>query len=357
MVSDRTRLNSPRTSTSNTDSTTTARTEPAPTTAAPTTSSTSTATAAGGAAIAPTDVFDSSPRPAPIDDPLFPARTSLPDVLYTSANAKVVHGTDPGDYYCEHMFFSTQGAAAQPDSSVLRNRRGEPMVGFLHVSGDRWTSGGDDYTLAQRHAGTREVIGSAIRGYYDEAARTVPDGPVRLLLTGYDTFMSTSNNPTGEFVSESENVDAAMREAFGDRLLTPQGERLTQTPLYAAQLRYRVRDLAPGTEREVVVCTRKFPVDDTAIDGAHPGCVQTLIKDFKPHAVISMGVTGWSEDKAEFHADSGGLHLTPLPHHDDAARPLVSMPDNYSLARAIYLGTQARNPLNTGVIALHNRPQ
>jgi len=354
MVTDRTRLNSPRVTTPNTDTTTTTPTTAA-TTTAPATTADPVATVAATTTNAPTDVYDT--RPLPVDDPLIPTRTGLPDVLYNSANAKVVHGTDPGDYYCEHMFFSTQRVASQDGSSVLLNRRAEPMVGFLHVSGDRWTSGGTDYTQAQRHAGTREVIGSAIRGYYEEASRQVTDGPVRMLVTGYDTFMSTTNNPTGEFVNKRENIDAAMREAFGDRLRTPEGELLTESSRAAAQYRYRVYDQATMKERDIVVCTRKFPVDDTAIDGVNGICVQKLMQEFKPHAVISMGVTGWSVDKAEFHADSGGLHLAPIPHHDDSARSEVNLPDNYSLARAIFLGNQARNPLNTGVIALHNRPQ
>ncbi|MBN2362399.1 MAG: hypothetical protein JXR83_23305 [Deltaproteobacteria bacterium] len=300
------------------------------------------------------DGYDASRLPSSIDDAAIPARAGLPDVLFSSANAKVVHGTDPGDYYCEHMFFATQRAAEQPSGNVARNRRGEPMIGFLHVAGDRWTSGGTDYTLAQRHAGTREVIGAAIRGYCDEASRQVTDGPVRVLLTGYDTFMSTTNNPTGEFVSQPENIDAAMREAFGDRLLTPQGEQITAPGAPAPQYRYRVRDAAAGSEREIIVCARKFPVDDTAIDGDSPGCVQKLMSDFKPHAVISMGVTGWSDDKAEFHADSGGLRVGDSLRHDDGAAPTITLADNYSLARAIFLGQRARQGLLGGVIALHN---
>src|SRR4051812_11251638 len=60
----------------------------------------------------------------------------LPDVLLSSANATVVHGKDPGNFYCEHMFFVAQREANQPGSCVLTNSCGEKLVGFLHIPMD-----------------------------------------------------------------------------------------------------------------------------------------------------------------------------------------------------------------------------
>jgi hypothetical protein len=138
-------------------------------------------------------------------------------------------------------------------------------------------------------------------------------------------------------------------------LLSAEGELISTAGAQPQLYRYRVRDADGAPEREVIVGARKFPVDDTAIDGIGRGCVQTLLKDFAPHAVISMGVTGWSDDKAEFHADSGGMRISNRMWHDDRAHPLINLPDNYSLARAIVLGNQARHNLVSGVIAVHNR--
>src|SRR5207302_760006 len=80
-------------------------------------------------------------------------------------------GTDPGDFYCEHVYYVSQAQAAARGSSVLRNAAGERLVGFLHVPEDRFTAGlGGAYTEAARQRGTREVVGAALRGYTEDLA-------------------------------------------------------------------------------------------------------------------------------------------------------------------------------------------
>ena len=85
------------------------------------------------------------------------------------------------------------------DDGVLKNAAGERLVGFLHVPRDAATDVAAPVTdQATRHAGTREVIGAALRGYVDEAHRAGTE-PTRILLTGYGTWGGVLNNPTGDF--------------------------------------------------------------------------------------------------------------------------------------------------------------
>ncbi len=269
----------------------------------------------------------------------------LPDVLLTTrGGVPVNHGTDPGDYYCEHMFFSAQASSLRSGSSVASNREGEKLVGFLHLPRDGWSEGaGGAYTQEQRHAGTREVIGAAVRGYYDAAAAQVHEGPIRMLMTGYGPFSSMTNNPTGDFVTHRENLDAAMRNAFGDNLVSNEGRRVSGDG-DDATYQYQVRDPSTGRERSVVIDAVRMPVSDEAIDGSSPRSVQQTMERFRPHAVISMGVNpGGSTFLAEHHADDGGLRNEGGRQiHDDASTPRNNLGDNYSLPRAINGGGAPR---------------
>src|SRR5262249_44362178 len=124
---------------------------------------------------------------------------------------------DPGNFYCEHMFWSTQVEAAHADSSVLENDHGETLTGFLHVPSDALTDSppppepADPAAQAERHASTRHVVGAAIRGWFDEIGGKVDaDTPISILLTGYGPFLDILNNPTGDFVVHQSNLDAAV---------------------------------------------------------------------------------------------------------------------------------------------------
>jgi hypothetical protein len=264
----------------------------------------------------------------------------LPDVLMKKGDLKVQHGTDPGDFYCEHMFFLTQQHALKANSGAVRNAQGEVLVGFLHVPMDAHTEvQGATYTQAARHAGTRQVVGAALRGYLLEALAQVHQGPVRLMLNGYDTFMSVKDNPTGNFTSHAENVNAAMRRAFGDALLTGKGRALDN-----GVLEYRVKDPRDGKERAIQIQTHRWPVSDETIGGG-PASVQKALEAFRPHAVLSMGVAS-DAYLAEWNADDGGLRRGRAPRHEDGRAPSVTLPENRSLARAIVRGNQPLKTMN-----------
>lgn len=337
------------TTTSNTSSTSTSSSTGA------TSSTSSTSGTAPSTSAAPADLFETS-APSRLETP--PRNGGLPDELLRSERARVVHGTDPGDFYCEHMFFTTQREAMKPQSSVGVNEQGERLVGFLHLPPDEHTyrpqpsSGAEPYTQAERHGGTRDVIGAALRGYFPDAARAAGDGPVRIQLGGYETFQSVQNNPTGDFVRHRENLDGAMQRAFGRNLVTPEGERLPREdgqPEGAERYRYLVQDPSSGREREVILQAQSFPVTDDAIDGPGARSVQRSMEGFRPHAVISMGVASGDSYRAEFHADDGGLVTdSARQSHDEQRAPTTSLPDNYSLGRAIHRGTKPESvPLSS----------
>lgn len=272
-------------------------------------------------------------------------RGGLPATLLETGNARVVHGDDPGDFYCEHAFFTAQQAADVPGSQVAKNAQGERLVGFLHVPRD--DAAGDETPTADqaaRHTGTREVVGAALRGFVEEAGPAAGRGPVRVLLTGYEQWGSVKNNPTADFANHRENVDAAMREAFGPNLVSSKGTRVGGDA-WADVWSYRIQDPATGRRREVQIESRRLPVDDGAIDGG-PRSLQTAMRAFQPHAVLSMGVHGGSSFVAEHHADDANLVVVDGRQQrseqagDPAAR--VNLPDNFALPRAIHRGAQPR---------------
>jgi pyrrolidone-carboxylate peptidase len=222
----------------------------------------------------------------------------------------------------------------------VKNAAGERLVGFLHVPRDAATDVAAPVTdQATRHAATREVIGAALRGYVDEAHRAGTE-PTRVLLTGYGTWGGVLNNPTGDFVSHRENIDAAMRQAFGRHLVTGHGRRVGGDA-NADTWSYRVRDPATGRQREVQVQARRLPVADEAINGSKQS-LQTSIATFRPHGVISMGVHGGSDFLAEHRADDGGLRVDANGKqvHDDEHLQTRQHADNYALPRAIERGAR-----------------
>lgn len=256
--------------------------------------------------------------------------------VMTKGEVKVELGTDPGDFYCEHMFFSAQIAAALPGATVCTNKAGEKLVGFLHLPSDAHTSG----ELAvesqdARHEKTRQVVGAALRGYYEAARAASGSGPVRLLLTGYDTFGWVKNNPTGDFVTHPENLDAAMKLAFGPALLSvAEGE----THGALSERRYTVQQ--GKHPREIVLSAIRFPVADPAINPQDPGSIFGIMKAVGPHAVLSMGVAGDGPYRAEFRADSGGLDRKEGAAHVDGEGDRVRLRNNYALGRAIEAGAK-----------------
>lgn len=264
---------------------------------------------------------------------------SLPEVLFQSPEATVEHGTDPGDFYCEHIFFTAQREAARAASSVVKNAAGEKLVGFLHVPPDDWTGGGGaKYAQADRHRATREVVGAALRGYFQDAAAAVRTDPVKVLLTGYGPFESVVDNPTGDFVSHTANIDAALKAAFGADLKTPVGKPVA-LPHGARALAYKVVDPATGRVRTLEVGLDRFAVADATLDPKSARSIERAVADFKPQAILSMGVAGPGAYLAEHHADDGGMRAAGGGFkHVDGAPEEHAFADNYSLARAILRG-------------------
>lgn len=261
---------------------------------------------------------------------------ALDQGVMSKGEVKVELGTDPGDFYCEHMFFSAQIAASLPGSTVCTNKAGEKLVGFLHLPSDAHTSGELPVESQDaRHEKTRQVVGAALRGYYEAARGQSGGGPVRLLLTGYDTFGWVKNNPTGDFVTHPENLDATMKLAFGSALLSV-SEGQSQGALL--ERRYTVQQ--GKHPREIVLSAIRFDVADPAIDPKASGSIFGIMKAVGPHAVLSMGVAGEGPYRAEFRADSGGLDRKQGAAHVEGEGDAVRLRDNYALGRAIEAGAK-----------------
>jgi pyrrolidone-carboxylate peptidase len=248
----------------------------------------------------------STPRPvigaraAQQKDDSQPSQRTLPEIRYNSADA--------GNFYCEHVYFVAQEQALASSSSVLSNSDGHRLVGFIHLPEDAQTTRAPNPSptaadLAARHGDTRRVMGAAIAGYYNEAAAQTT-GPVRIMVTGFGPFSNITDNPSGDFVSHRANIDAAMEQAFGTRLVgrPPAGADMNQP------LTYQVRQ-DDGSVRDVQIRALRLPVTDAALDPAQRGSIPSEMASFRPHAVISMGVRPGSSGHydVEGRADDGGL--------------------------------------------------
>jgi hypothetical protein len=256
-----------------------------------------------------TDTFAANGQPAP----QYQDRQALGR---TGNGQNVVAGRDPGDFYCEHAFFSSNEFAHQQGSSVARDGRGDPLVTFIHHPGNL-----DQPNSPTRQAGAQEVVGATLRGYVDAAKGQVPGNePIKVLVTGYGEFQGVKNNPTQDFVTHPQNLDASMSRGFGSQLVrnadgTPNRQQLEPVngqPVYRYQLQNQ-----DGTTRNVDVALALLPVSDEAINGG-PQSVQRLEHDFRPNAVINNGVnpngTAW---QMETHADDGGMRRTGVMSYDD----------------------------------------
>ena len=215
----------------------------------------------------------------------------MPDVLLTTPNVEVVHGAGPGKFYCAHIFFITQKEAHKRGSLVVNNAQGEKLVGFLHVPNDMYADGtNSNYTQAERHKGTREVVGFALRGYYTVVSAQCNAGPIKIQVNGFGNYGSAKNNPAGDFVLHRENLDVAMRHAFDDLLITPNGQTYAQESggnnLVADTWQYVVQDPQSHKRRTVLIYARCFPITDDAINGQEGVSVQSAMKHFKPGVLL-----------------------------------------------------------------------
>lgn len=291
---------------------------------------------------APVDLFDRSSG-TPVERSVATPHAEIPTTLLDAHGAKVEHGTDPGNFYCEHAFFTLQRFATEV--GIKKNAQGEPLCGFLHVPWDADCGAPPTATIdpAKRYATHRKVVGAAIHGWF-EAAKANAHDPIKILITGYGPFQSITNNPAAGFVSHRENLDAAMKAAFGTALIGRKGkllpDRLGGSPADTMALRYRVND--GGRVREIVLVAERLKVADVALDNGDPGSLVGALKAVKPDAALALGVHGGGTFLAEHHADDGGLVIDAQgkARHDDNKQPTMAFLDNYALARAIHSGGQ-----------------
>ena len=233
------------------------------------------------------------------------------EYMRTSNGTPVLSQREAGDFYCEHTCWVLNHEATRTGSSIARNAEGNALVGFLHLPGEL------DVPGPHRHDATREVIGAALRGNVDAVRAGAPNAnPVKVMMTGYGAFQGVDNNPTGDFVSHPENLDAAMRAAYGDRLVGD--PRMVESPAGPVR-QYSVRG-ADGRAFDVQILARKLDVDDTAIDGG-PKSLQQMLATFRPQAAVSMGVDpGARTYEVVTRSDHGGMvERNGALHHDDAS--------------------------------------
>ena len=238
-------------------------------------------------------------------------------VMTTSDGTEVRQDDDAGAYYCEHIFYSGQQVASS-SASIMSNRQGESLVGFLHVPN------GNPGTLP-------EVVGAGLKGYANVVAGKT-GGDIRLMVTGFGAFGSVQNNPTGAFARSAGDLDRAMQHAFGKDLLTPTGTNSANPKSAEQQREYQVR--INGQTRTVVLRSDFLPVNDDAMDPNNPVSLPSSAREFRPHAMISLGVHGETAFEVEIEADNENLNGGQRQY----GAATHQMPDNRSLARAIYNG-------------------
>jgi len=316
------------------------RTQPQPTTTPP--------PPAGATRVGASNQAQTGPRTSGTDDS-FAANGQRPpqyqagqQVGQTSGGTPVTAGREAGDFYCEHAFFISNEFANQPGSSVSRDGNGQPLATFIHHPGLL-----DQPNSPDRQAGAREVVGATLRGYVDSARGQVPGNePIKVLLSGYGEFAGVKNNPTQDFVTHPENLDAAMSQGFPGNLVrnadgTPQRQRLDDVngqPVF----RYAIRN-EDGTNRNVDVMSALLPVNDNAINGGAQS-LQRLEQDFQPNAIINMGVNpGGRTWQMETRADDGGMRRTGNMQFTDgsSSRQGAWEYENASGANAVKAGQEA----------------
>lgn len=248
----------------------------------------------------------------------------------------VTHSGDAGGFYCEHAFFTAQTVAAT--AAVRQNRHGERLVGFLHVPGaqDRWMTALHPPDPAKRHGRTRLVVGRALAGFTTDvlAGGIGPEEPIRLLLTGFGPWGAVLDNPTGDFVANPENLQAALALGFADRLASR--PLVTVAEAEPWRLEVAVHASLPDGPRQVIVCGWQLPTSDEALDQEAPRSLPVAIRgSFQPHAVVSLGV---ARRRRRFYVEhtADDENLVDGCHRPNPAGTAHAV--NFALARAIHQG-------------------
>jgi len=194
-----------------------------------------------------------------------------------SESVEVFQSNNAGAYYCEHAFCVNVQSATY-SSRIGVDSNGEKLVGFLHVQPDEHLfSPRGTYSQGKRHQKTRFIMGAAIKGYFASLLESQAQmESYKILITGYDKFQGITNNPTHDFVSNEENIDAAMEIAFGSKQ-----QRVSSVN---GEVAYAIT--TDGKYKLLTIGTRSLPVSDQALNSNLPDAIRT----FNPNAIISMGV-------------------------------------------------------------------
>lgn len=265
----------------------------------------------------------------------------LPELLLPASLADVRLSEDAGGYYCAHVLYLANEMA--PRAALLENACGEPLVGFLHVPRDAACQASAPVVPHMvRHAKTRSVVAAAVRGYVEDALERGAREPVRVLVTGFGPFKDVLSNPTGEFVSHPENVRASLALAFGATIDVAGAAVKVLEGTRAKLLRYRAAVPLEARRVALEVGFACLPVDDDAIDPARDDSLQGMLRIFRPHALLAMGVGREGPFRVEVRPDTRGLAVDGArPAHDPDRAQGVELRRNYALARAILRGGAA----------------
>lgn len=233
---------------------------------------------------------------------------------------------DAGAYYCAHTLFALHH---RPPSTVLKAEDGQPLAGFLHVPPDPSTTGERNAPPPNdRFADLRPVVAWALAGLEAMARPQLGAGEHwSVLLTGFGAFRDVTDNPTGAFVQNLDEVARAVAQAFGN----------------AARGDDRV------SSDSVVVVPRLLPVDDRLLNAKAANSLEALCEEYGPHSVLSLGVSRSPTFDIETQPNDAGLSRTDGTWRHEANRPAREiLSETLVLAEAIERGRALVRARTTG---------
>jgi len=247
---------------------------------------------------------------------------------------EVRESVDAGAYYCAHLLW-VGATAALASSDVLRDKAGDPMVGFLHVPTDPWTLLDSGDGAPARHAHTVWVVAAALRGWGEGAGQV---RPLRTLVTGFGSFRDVVNNPSGAFVRTASALQAAVARAWPAAPAVPLEDEITS--------RHGMVAVSSGARR---VYARALPVDDSCLAASGSDALRALLADTRAQQWIGLGVARSTHYRVEVRASDVGLDVDgDDPVHESGCEERDSLPINRSLARALVRGAKALDAAGVG---------
>jgi hypothetical protein len=286
--------------------------------------------------LAPSEIKAQSESDNRLDSNLFNthAKISL-SVKDLTGESKVTFekGSRPIASYCAAIQSAAE-TAAEKVGTVKTDEAGDKLVGFLHIPMDQFTL--KDKSVAQfidrcrqnianlaepekenlskaitsfaldmgipisvdlgklksydRHRENREVIGNAIKGYFEEARQGSSDREITIFLGGFtgkfgEGSARVVDNPSGDFIEGDKNTILAIQEAFGDsasfQKKSPDGS-----------LSFEI----VSDSHEVTILkikTKGFTTNPETLDPNSDHSVFKAISDCKPNAILLTGVSSY----------------------------------------------------------------